>query len=71
MDISSRKLPIILIAVLLVILSVQFFYNNSEGRFIDPETCEIYIKDSNLNSKQYTNEFDEKCLDFKNLAKNP
>jgi hypothetical protein len=34
---------------------------------IDPETCEIYIKDLQINGKQYLNEFDSKCLDMKNL----
>ena len=67
MDIASKKLPIILIIVLLVILVVQFYSNNSSGKFIDPETCEIYVKDPKLNSKQYSGEFDQKCLYFKNL----
>ena len=34
---------------------------------IDPETCEIYIKDTQINGKQYLNEFDSKCLDMKNI----
>ncbi len=68
MDLSSKKLPIILIIILLVILAGQYFYNDSRGgKFIDPETCEIYFKDPQLNTRQYLNEFDSKCLDFKNL----
>ena len=67
MDLSSKKLPIILIIVLLGVLAVQYLSNESSGKFIDPETCEIYIKDSQINSKKYLGEYDEKCLDFKNL----
>ena len=68
MDISSKKLPIILIVVLLGILILQFVSNDSSGgKLIDPETCEIYIKDSQIGGKQYLNEYDSKCLDFKNL----
>ncbi|HJJ23431.1 MAG TPA: hypothetical protein OQH54_06930 [Nitrosopumilus sp.] len=68
MDISSKKLPIILIVVLLGVLVLQFYSNDSRGsKQIDSETCEIYIKDPQINVKQYLNEFDSKCLDFKNL----
>ncbi len=68
MEISSKKLPIILIVVLLAVLVLQFVSNDSSGgKFIDPETCEIYIKDSQINSKHYLDEYDSKCLDFKNL----
>ena len=68
MDISSKKLPIILIVVLLGILILQFVSNDSSGgKLIDPETCEIYIKDSQIGGKQYLDEYDSKCLDFKNL----
>lgn len=46
----------------------QYLYNDSEsGKFVDPETCEIYIKDPRLDSKHYLDEFDSKCLDFKNI----
>ncbi len=69
MDISSKKLPIILIIILLGILVLQFTSNDSSGgKYIDPETCELYIKDSQINSKQYLNEYDSKCLEFKNLS---
>ncbi len=68
MDISSKKLPIILIVILLGILILQFTSHDSSGsKFIDPETCELYIKDSQINGKQYLNEYDSKCLEFKNL----
>jgi len=66
-DLSSKKLPIILIIVLLGILALQYFSNDSGGKLVDPETCEIYIKDPQINSKQYLNEYDSKCLNFKNL----
>jgi len=66
-DLSSKKLPIILIIVLLGILALQYFSNDSSGKLVDPETCEIYIKDPQINSKQYLDEYDSKCLDFKNL----
>ena len=69
MDLSSKKLPLILIVVLLGILVMQYLYNDSSGgKFVDSETCEIYVKDPQLNSKQYLDEFDSKCLDFKNIT---
>ena len=68
MDISSKKLPIILIALLLVILVVQYFSNDtSNSRFIDSETCEIWVKDKFSNEPQYLGEYDPKCMDLKNL----
>ena len=67
-DISQKRLPIILILVLVGILVLQFVTNNqNSSMLIDPETCEIYIKDTQINGKQYLNEFDSKCLDMKNL----
>ena len=57
-----------MIVVLLGILILQFVSNDSSGgKLIDPETCEIYIKDSQIGGKQYLDEYDSKCLDFKNL----
>ena len=68
MDISQKRLPIILILVLVGILVLQFVTNNqNSSMLIDPETCEIYIKDAQINGKQYLNEFDSKCLEMKNL----
>ena len=69
MDISSKKLPIILIFVLIGILLLQFVTNDNSAPVIDPETCELYIVDSQINSKTYLDEFNQKCLDFKNLNK--
>ena len=68
MDISSTKLPAILILVLIGVLVLQFVSNtNDNSPMIDSETCELYIQDSQINAKKYLNEFDPKCLDFKNL----
>jgi len=68
MDISQKRLPIILIIVLVGILVLQYVTNNQNSTMmIDPETCEIYIKDTQINGKQFLNEFDSKCLDLKNL----
>ena len=69
MDISSKKFPLILIFVLVGILLLQFVTNDNTARVIDPETCELYIQDSQINAKKYLNEFNSKCLDFKNLNK--
>jgi len=67
-DISQKRLPIILILVLVGILVLQFVTNNqNSSMLIDPETCEIYIKDAQINGKQYLNEFDSKCLEMKNI----
>ena len=69
MDLSSKKLPIILIVALLGILAMQYYSNDTSGsKLIDPETCELYIKDPRINSKQYLDEYDPKCLEFKNLS---
>ena len=56
-----------IIIVLVGILSLQLVTNNNNPQQIDSETCELYIMDTNINAKKYLNEFDEKCLDFKNL----
>ena len=69
MDISSKKLPIILIIVLIGILIMQFVSNDNSTSMIDPETCELYTVDSQINAKTYLDEFNQKCLDFKNLNK--
>ena len=68
MDIYSRKFPIIVIIALVSILALQVMTNSGNSQqLIDSETCELYIMDANINAKKYLNEFDEKCLDFKNL----
>ena len=69
MDISSKKLPFILIIVLVGVLLLQFATNDNSAPLIDPETCEWYIVASQLNSKTYRDEFNQKCLAFKNLNK--
>ena len=70
MDISSAKLPAILILVLIGVLVLQFVSNtNDNSPMIDFETCELYIQDSQINTKKYLNEFEPKCLEFKNLNK--
>jgi len=56
-----------LIVVLVGILVLQFMNNDNNRKLIDPETCELYIKDLQINAKQYLDEYDSKCLDFKNL----
>ena len=46
-----------------------FLMTNDNSPMIDSETCELYIQDSQINTKKYLNEFDPKCMDFKNLNK--
>ena len=67
MDISSKKIPIILIVILLGVLILQFVSNESNKKFIDAETCEIWIEDTFTQKPRYLNEYDSKCLDFKNI----
>ena len=69
MDISSRTFPLILIFVLVGILLLQFVTSDKNAPMIDSETCELYLQDSQINAKKYLNEFNPKCLDFKNLNK--
>jgi len=67
MDIYSRKLPIIIIIILVGILTFQVMNNTNNSTIIDSETCELYIVDSQFGGKKYLDEYDQKCLDFKNL----
>lgn len=68
MDIYSSKFAIIIIIVLVSILALQVITNsNNNAKQIDSETCELYVMDSQINAKKYLNEFNQKCLDFKNL----
>ena len=67
MDIYSGKFAIIVIIVLVTILTLQIMTNDNTNMLIDSETCELYIVDSQINAKQYLDEFDEKCLGFKSL----
>ena len=56
MDISSSKLPAILILVLIGVLVLQFVSNtNDNSPMIDSETFELYIQDSQINTKKYLN----------------
>ncbi|QMU54945.1 MAG: hypothetical protein GKS07_08665 [Nitrosopumilus sp.] len=67
MDIYSSKFAVIVIIILVTILALQIMTNDNTNTLIDSETCELYVKDSQINAKQYLNEFDEKCLGFKSL----
>jgi len=68
MDIYSSKFAMIVIIILVSILALQIMTNsNKTQQLIDSETCELYIIDHKINAKKYLNEFDSKCLDFKNL----
>ena len=66
-DIYSSKLPIIIIIILVVIFAWQLMNNTNNNPKIDSETCELYIVDSQFGGKKYLDEYDSKCLDFKNL----
>lgn len=68
MDIYSSKFAVIVIIVLVSVLALQVMANsNNTSQQIDSETCELFVTDSQINAKKYLNEFDQKCLDFKNL----
>jgi hypothetical protein len=41
--------------------------NQQNATLIDTQTCELYIKDSQIGGKKYLGEFDTKCLDLRNL----
>jgi len=67
MNIYQKRLPLFLILVLVGILILQYVSNDQNSVLIDPQTCELYIKDSQIGGKKYLDEFDSKCLDLKNL----
>lgn len=67
MDLASKKLPLAIICALLAVLAVQMIIGGSEGRFVDPDTCEIWEKDR-LTERRYTGEYDQRCLDLRELA---
>ena len=46
---------------------LQIVSNDSNKKFIDAETCEIWVEDTFTKKPTYLNEFDSKCLDFKNI----
>jgi len=66
-DIYQKRLPFILIIVLVGVLIVQFLTNQQNATLIDPQTCELYIKDVQIGGTKYLNEFDSKCLEMKNF----
>jgi len=66
-DVYSRKLPAILLIILVGILVLQFMSNDKNSPSIDFETCELYIANPQFNGRKYLDEYDSKCLDFKNL----
>ncbi len=69
MDIYSTRVPVILIIVLVGILILQYVTNEQNtSTLIDYETCELYIKDPQINAKQFLNEYDSKCLEMKKIA---
>ncbi|HJM24972.1 MAG: hypothetical protein QGH88_03890 [Nitrosopumilus sp.] len=41
--------------------------SEQNGTLIDPQTCELYLKDPQVGGKKYLNEFDSKCLEMKSL----
>ena len=49
------------------ILTLQFVSNDNNSPSIDSETCELYIKNPQFNGKKYLDEYDSKCVEFKNL----
>ncbi|RNJ80519.1 MAG: hypothetical protein EB829_00235 [Nitrosopumilus sp. H8] len=64
-DIASKKLPAIIIVILIGVLIVQFAANNPDmERFVDEQTCEIYAVDSRVGGKQYLGEFDPVCMEL-------
>jgi hypothetical protein len=68
MDISQKRIPLILIIVLVCVLIFQYVTNAPNAtKLIDSETCELYIKDNQINSKKYLGEYDSKCLSIKNI----
>ncbi len=67
MDIYGTKLPIIIIIVLVGVFVFQFMSNDNNSPRIDSETCQLYVVDTQFNGKRYLDEYDQKCLDFKNL----
>lgn len=67
MDIYSNKLPIIIIIILVGVFAWQLMSNQNNNPRIDSETCELYVVDSQFGGKRYLDEYDSKCLDFKNL----
>ncbi len=69
MDIYSTRVPVILIIVLVGILILQYVTNDQNSSIlIDYQTCELYIQELQISTKQFLNEFDSKCLEMKKIA---
>ncbi len=69
MDIYSTRVPVILIIVLVGILILQYVTNDKNSSIlIDYQTCELYIQELQISTKQFLNEFDSKCLEMKKIA---
>ena len=69
MDIYSTRVPVILIIVLVGILILQYVTNDKNSSIlIDYQTCELYIQELQIGTKQFLNEFDSKCLEMKKIA---
>jgi len=68
-DIYSTRVPVILIIVLVGILILQYVTNDQNSSIlIDYQTCELYIQELQISTKQFLNEFDSKCLEMKKIA---
>jgi len=68
-DIYSTRVPVILIIVLVGILILQYVTNDKNSSIlIDYQTCELYIQELQISTKQFLNEFDSKCLEMKKIA---
>ena len=67
-DLTQKKLPIMLIIVLIGILIFQYTSEPNVSKLIDSDTCELYIEDNQINGKKYLGEYDSKCLEAKNTA---
>ncbi len=69
MDIYSTRVPVILIIVLVGILILQYVTNDQNSSIlIDYQTCELYIQELQINTKQFLNEYDSKCLEMKKIT---
>ena len=69
MDIYSTRVPVILIIVLVGILILQYVTNDQNSSIlIDYETCELYIQELQISTKQFLNEYDSKCLEMKKIT---
>jgi hypothetical protein len=68
-DIYSTRVPVILIIVLVGILILQYVTNDqNSSKLIDYETCELYIQELQISTKQFLNEYDSKCLEMKKIT---